>query len=221
MSEPPLAINWSDIDTLLLDMDGTLLDLHFDSYFWKQYLPLKYAQHRGLDVITSKRLLAPHFKATERTLNWYCIDYWSKTLNLDIGLLKHDLTHLIAFKPLAREFLIAMREKGKRLILVTNAHEKSLSLKLEHTLLDNYLDSIVSAHELGLPKESPLFWGRLLERVSFDRNRTLLIDDNIHALASAEGFGIQHLLAVTHPSSQEGPVYTDKYMAMTTFAQLL
>ena len=41
-------INWKNIDTVLLDMDGTLLDLHFDNHFWQTFVPLRYAQqHAG------------------------------------------------------------------------------------------------------------------------------------------------------------------------------
>ena len=36
-------IDWSCIDTVLLDMDGTLLDLHFDNFFWSEHLPRTYA----------------------------------------------------------------------------------------------------------------------------------------------------------------------------------
>ena len=32
-------LNWSKIDTVLLDMDGTLLDLHYDSHFWLNVIP--------------------------------------------------------------------------------------------------------------------------------------------------------------------------------------
>src|SRR5688572_6670841 len=32
-------IDWNAVDTVLLDMDGTLLDLHFDNYFWLTHLP--------------------------------------------------------------------------------------------------------------------------------------------------------------------------------------
>jgi putative hydrolase of the HAD superfamily len=220
---PRKAINlpWDNIHTLLLDMDGTLLDLHFDSYFWKEYIPLKYGEKHGLDIITSKQILNPRFRAAEKTLDWYCLDYWTKALNIDVALLKQDLTHLIAFKPLAREFLTTMRNKHKRLVLVTNAHAKSLAIKLEHTLLDRYLDKIISAHEIGLPKENPLFWEKLLHIETFDKDHTLLIDDNISALESAKDFGIQYQLAVTHPSSKDGPVDTGKFMAMTDFSELI
>jgi len=215
-----INIPWENIHTLLLDMDGTLLDLHFDSYFWKEYVPLKYAQKRGLDVTTSKRILKPRFIAAEKTLNWYCLDYWSQTLNLDIALLKQDLTHLISFKPLAQEFLTTMKKENKQLILVTNAHNKSLALKLEHTLLDQYLDKIISAHDYGTPKENINFWSKLSCDISFDGHNTLLIDDNISALESAKEFGIKHLLAVSKPSSKEAPINTRNFPAMLDFSQL-
>ncbi|MEO1576619.1 MAG: HAD family hydrolase, partial [Pseudomonadota bacterium] len=32
-------VAWSDIDNVLLDMDGTLLDLNFDTVFWLQVVP--------------------------------------------------------------------------------------------------------------------------------------------------------------------------------------
>ena len=41
-------IDWEHIDTVLLDMDGTLLDLHFDNYFWTQHLPGVYARENRL-----------------------------------------------------------------------------------------------------------------------------------------------------------------------------
>ena len=216
-----VSLPWKSIQTLLLDMDGTLLDLHFDSFFWREYIPFKYAEKRGLDTITAKKLLVPRFKAAEQTLNWYCIDYWSQSLDLDIALLKKDLAHLIGFKPHAQAFLNTMRNNNKRLILVTNAHEKSLSIKLEHTLLDQYLDQIVSAHEIGHPKESPIFWNQLKKITTFAAEETLLIDDNLHALRSAKNFGIQHLLAVSQPSSKDSAVDTGEFMAMSSFSQLL
>ena len=94
-------------------------------------------------------------------------------------------------------------------------------VKLEHTLLDQYLDQIISAHELGHPKESALFWNKLNNLLSFNKEETLLIDDNLHALRSAKNFGIKHLLAVSQPSSQDKAIDTGEFAAMTDFTQLL
>lgn len=32
-------IAWQEVDTVLLDMDGTLTDLAFDNYFWQTLVP--------------------------------------------------------------------------------------------------------------------------------------------------------------------------------------
>jgi FMN phosphatase YigB (HAD superfamily) len=155
------VIDWNNIQYVLLDMDGTLLDLHFDNHFWQEIIPQRYAADRGLDVVTAKRVLTPIFRRNEGNLNWYCLDFWTRELNIDIALLKQDVAHLIAIHPNVIAFLDALRAAAKRSVLVTNAHPKSLALKLERTRLGVHLDAIVSAHDIGHPKEEPAFWGAL------------------------------------------------------------
>ncbi len=41
-------IDWDNIDTVLLDMDGTLLDLGFDNWFWQPHVPEQYPPSRHL-----------------------------------------------------------------------------------------------------------------------------------------------------------------------------
>lgn len=210
-------IDWRQIDSVLLDMDGTLLDLHYDNQFWQELIPRRYALSRGLDVNTAKAVLKPIFKRTEGTLNWYCIDYWSRELGLDIPLLKREVAHLIAVHPHVLDFLRALRAAGKRVLLVTNAHHHSLALKLEYTRLGDYLDAIVSAHDIGYPKEDPLFWRHLAERHPYDPGRSLLIDDNLNVLRSARRYGIAHLLAIGQPDSRRPCGDTGEFAALRDF----
>ena len=210
-------IDWRDIDSVLLDMDGTLLDLHYDNQFWQELVPRRYAMSRGLDVDTAKAVLKPIFRRSEGTLNWYCIDYWSRELRLDIPLLKREVAHLICIHPHVLDFLRALRETGKHILLVTNAHSKSLALKLEYTRLGDYLDVIVSSHDLGYPKEEPLFWRQLAELHPYAPARSLLIDDNLAVLRSARAYGIQHLLAVHQPDSRRPPRDTHEFAAVEDF----
>lgn len=212
--------DWNNTNTVLLDMDGTLLDLHFDSHFWQEYVPERYAFQRGLDIPTAKKLLAPRFEKHAGTLNWYCLDFWSEELQLDIVALKQDVAHLIAIKDGALAFLHRLRHMGKRCVLVTNAHQGSLGLKLEHTRLDEHLDHIISAHELGLPKEEPSFWRELQNHEPYTPHESLLVDDNLHALRSAREFGITHLLAACHPDSKVAPRITDEFPSFLQFSEI-
>ena len=217
-SEPqPAPPPWSKIDTVLLDMDGTLLDLHFDNFFWQQVIPHQYALSRGLDIFTAQNILRPIFDRAAGNLNWYCVDYWTRELQLDISELKNAHADLIQIKPDAQGFLEALRQAKKQTVLVTNAHQKSLALKLQRTQLHHWLDVIVSAHEIGLAKENSSFWSHLRAAHWFDPERTLLIDDNLSALRSAARIGIRYLYAVARPSSQAPRVDTGEFPAIISF----
>lgn len=200
-----MRLPWNDIDSVLLDMDGTLLDLRFDNHFWREHVPLRYAELHGLDVDSAKAALYPKFQSVEGRMEWYCVDYWSRELALDIAELKCEVDHLIAVHPHVIEFLDRARASGKRIALVTNAHQKALDLKMRCTQLGGHFDALICAHEYGRPKEDATFWPWLRQREPFDPSRTLFIDDSLPVLRAAHGYGIRYLLCVRQPDSQ-GPV---------------
>jgi len=195
-------VDWNQIDTVLLDMDGTLLDLHFDNYFWLEHLPKRYAEIHNVDFATATQRLMENIKQHEGTLQWYCLEFWSKELDVDIRSLKVEIKHKIQIRPHVQEFLTRLRQQHKKCLLVTNAHPQSVSLKLEVTEIDKYLDIIISSHELNHPKEAQEFWQALQVREHFDPARTLFIDDTARILESAKKFGIRHLLGIHQPDSQ-------------------
>ncbi len=194
-------INWDEVETVMLDMDGTLLDLHFDNYFWQEYLPECWGRRHDMDIDSAKAALIPRFESMEGTLAWYCLDYWSDELDLDVFRLKHDVEHLIKTRPYTVELLCKLNEMGKEVILVTNAHEKILDVKLEKTEIKKYFDLIISAHKLGSPKEHREFWELLSNTVQFNQEKTLFIDDNLTVLQTAQDYGIRYLLSIARPDS--------------------
>ena len=214
-------LDWSKIDSVFLDMDGTLLDLHFDNHFWLEHVPQRYAEKHGISRQESLDKLIPLFKSIEGTINWYCVDHWSKELGLDIALLKEEVKHLIQVHPFVVEFLENLATAGKRRVLVTNAHQKSLNLKMQRTSLNGLLDHIISAHQLGLPKEEASFWAQLQTLESYDPARTLLIDDNLVALSSARDYGIGHLLAIYKPDSQSGLKNVGDFQAIHSLSEIM
>lgn len=202
-------------------MDGTLLDLRFDNHFWREIVPIRYAQRHNLSVAAAKQVLFPRFKSMEGSLEWYCLDYWSRELNLDISGLKQEVSNLITVLPHAAEFLGAVSLAKKRLVLVTNAHQDSLELKLEKTTLHRFFDRIICAHDLGLAKEHEGFWEKVKAIEPFELESTLLVDDSLSVLKCARNFGIRHVLAVSKPDSGQSPREINEYPAINDFSQLL
>lgn len=214
-------IDWPNIDTVLLDMDGTLLDLHFDNHFWLEHVPKRYAEAHGLELDSATEELMGRYRAVLGTLDWYCVDHWSRELGLDILMLKQEVAHLIALHPHVLEFLDALAAAGKRRVLVTNAHQKTLAFKLQRTPLGDHLDRLLCSHDFGLPKEHPGFWQKLREAEPFDPDRTLFVDDSLPVLRSAAAYGIRWLLAISNPDSQQ-PVRTlEEFPGVADFSGLL
>lgn len=213
-------LDWSAIQTVFLDMDGTLLDLHFDNHFWLEHVPLRYAEKHGLSPEAAQNALAPRYRKVAGTMDWYCVDYWSRELELDIARLKEEVEHLIAVHPHVTDFLAAVRASGRRTVLVTNAHHKSLALKMRKTRLDGELDAVICAHDFGVPKEHPEFWGRLQAVERFDPARTLLVDDSLPVLRSARNYGMTHLLAVRQPDTRQPEKDVAEFDAIGSFLDI-
>ncbi|HHZ88441.1 MAG TPA: GMP/IMP nucleotidase [Chromatiales bacterium] len=214
-------LKWSEIESVYLDMDGTLLDLHFDNYFWQEYVPMRFGECHDMDVAAAKAELYPRFRRVEGTMDWYCVDYWSRELGLDIEALKHEIQHLIGVHPQVETFLTEVRASGRELVLVTNAHQKSLSLKMRRTGLQRYFDGVVCSHRYAAPKEDQRFWVALQRQRPFDATRTLLVDDSIAVLQAARAYGIGHLLAISEPDSKALPREISGFPAIRNFSQLL
>ena len=202
-------INWKHIDTVLLDMDGTLLDLHYDNHFWMTHLPARYAEMHNISSEEAERKLHEHILALEGTLNWYCLDYWSEHLGLDVPALKREIKDKIKERPHVDTFLSALQKSHKAIYLVTNAHPTGIDIKLAETHIAPYFTDIISSHQFKYPKEQQAFWLSLASHIDFDPKRTLFIDDNISVLNAAVDFGIKHILGIHQPDSQKERLLSD------------
>ncbi|MAJ91362.1 MAG: hypothetical protein CMF40_04140 [Legionellales bacterium] len=214
-------IDWNEINTVLLDMDGTLLDLNFDYYFWHEYLPENWAKKNNMDVQKAKVKLLNMYKQEMGKLSWYCLDFWSKKLNFDVLQLKKELIHLIKYRPHAKSFLEQLKNSNLSVTMVTNAHEKLIKMKVDVTRIDVFFNQIISSHSIGHAKEEISFWEELKNKITFDINKTLFIDDNLSVLRSAKKFGIKHLLSIAKPNSQKPNQDTEEFEAIHSFNDII
>ena len=147
--------------------------------------------------------------------------YCNKMIYLFIQKLKKEVDHLIAIHPFVTDFLDRVRNSGRRLLLVTNAHVKSLEIKLEQTQLSGFFHNIVVSHDMGCPKETLLFWGKLRSIEPYQSLSTLLVDDSLPVLRAASEYGIGHLRAVRKPDSQREAKNSDEFIAIDSFQDIM
>jgi putative hydrolase of the HAD superfamily len=216
-------VKWQTIDTVLLDMDGTLLDKHFDDYFWEEYIPEVYAAQNKISIFTAEEELLARYKAREGTLDWTDLDFWSNELGLDIIALKKKVNYLIKVHPYVLDFIDFCRKNDKKVYLVTNAHSKTLEIKMDKTGIAGLFDRIICSEEIGLPKEETDFWARLGDKIDYKKERALLADDNEKVLQSAleYGFPRENLIFVAKSSSTMPVIHAKEFPSIIFFKELM
>lgn len=214
-------VDWSRVDLIMLDMDGTLLDLHFDNDFWQRLVIERWAERQGIALAEAHRALNTRFAASRGTLAWYSTQYWADQLSLDIVALKREIAHKIQLRPYTKAFLDAAKAAGKRLWILTNAHPQSLELKMAKTQLAGYFELILSSHDLGHCKEEPAFWQQLKAAHPYDASRCLFVDDTETVLAAADAAGIAQVLAILAPDSTQLAKAAGRYQGVNDFDAVL
>jgi putative hydrolase of the HAD superfamily len=203
--------DWSSIDTVLLDLDGTLLDQSYDNHIWGELVPARFARARGMDLPAARDEIARRYAVHQGTILGYCIDFWSRELGVDIIALHRELQAESVWLPGARDFLRRVRAAGKRLILLTNSHPGALTVKNEQTRVLDHLDAAATSHEFGFPKEDARFWPAARARFGYDPARSLFADDNPRVLAAARAAGIRWVYGIRHwDSSRERREHGDE-----------
>ena len=215
------TLNWDQIADVLLDMDGTLLDRHFDNFFFEEELPRRYAAMHRLSFETSRERLMAMYRSVEGELAWTDLEYWSGRVGIDVVAMHQELQHMIGFLPGAEEFLKTVRARGKRIIVLTNAHHTGVAVKSARTGLDRYVDRIVDAFEVGYLKMRPEYWPACRKLVGFDPERSLYVDDDESCLTAAKQYGIAQVIHSAKSSSQLPAVDSVNFMSIYHLPVLL
>jgi GMP/IMP 5'-nucleotidase len=216
-----VAIVWDQIDDVLLDMDGTLLDRHFDNFFFEEELPRRYAVLQGLSFEESRERLMAMYRSVEGELAWTDLHYWTDRVGIDVVAMHKELNHMIGFLPGAEEFLRQLRQRGKRVTVITNAHQTGVAVKAAKTGLDQHVDRIVDAFEVGYLKMRSEYWPSCQQLVGFEPRRSLYVDDDESCLDAAKRFGIVEIIHSAKSSSQLAPAFSTSFASVEELSLLM
>ena len=205
----------------MFDMDGTLLDLHYDNYFWQVLVPKVYGKTHGVSADAAREIINCKYAEVHGTLDWYCLDYWEQKLKLDLVALKSTIKNKITVRPNVKTLLKQLQLSNKRLLLITNAHPASMQIKLRHTGIDVYFHQCISSHSLKLAKENHGFWKSLQQLEAYRPERTLLFDDSLPVLRQAKKEGIKHLYAIKQPDSQRPSLSPAEFPQVEDFGHIM
>lgn len=208
-------------ETLMLDMDGTLLDLAFDNFVWRQLVPERWAEKNDMAVDEARAYLFGRYGNVQGDLKWYCLDHWSEELGMSMIDLHRDVDHRIGYLPGAEDFLEKMHAHHIRVIMVTNSHRDTLDLKDDVTGLTRYFDAVYTSHDFGHAKERQEFWQALREEEGFDPDTSVMVDDTHTVLHSARNFGIGGVVAITRPDTTEPHRDGDEFVGVEGVSELI
>lgn len=209
---------FKDIECLLIDMDGVILDNAYDNDFWQNQIPEVIADSKGIAFDDAKRLAIQIFNYKKNTKDWYDVDYWSNMLDIDIEAQKRSEKSFsrISLYDGVIDTLSVLKNKTK-MILITNAHRKTLNIKLEKYNLTPYFDEMVCAHELHYVKEDIQLWYMLRSKYRLDYEKTLLVEDTINNINVGLSAGISGAIYV----GDEKFTVSDKIIKLSSINQIL
>ncbi len=201
-------------------MDGTLLDLYFDTQVWSVSLPQRFAQAAGLSLPAASAEVARRLDSARGTLDWYCLDYWSAQLGIDVAAVECELGYLVQPRPGAIAFLEELAAAPVRVLLATNAHPSGMQRKFERTGINRYFDAVASSHDYGDCKETQRFWQTFTTAFAIEPSSAMLIDDNHNVLTAARDFGVAHLYGVSLPDTRGAISVSDEFCCLDSFTDL-
>ena len=207
-------MKWDVIETFFLDMDGTLLDLAYDNYFWHEHIPNLYSKKVKTTFTEAKIIFEGMYMEKKGTIEWYSINYWSDILNINLKSEILNTKDKISVLPNAIEFLKTLKKNQINTVLITNCPREMLNIKITQTKLWGYFNKIISSHDYGYAKETENFWNILNKNIIYNKEKTFFIDDNENVLKFAEKNGIKNLISINYPDSKREKQIVENYTSI-------
>ena len=185
--------SWQNKQALIFILDESLLDPSFNHHFWQEIIPKTYANLHSISLSQAQSLISTHKTAAQGSLNDYSIDYWEKTLGINLLTLAKQHAHLIRLNKYSEKFLFYIHNLTQRpkCHLVSNEHPDYLNFQLQLTGLECFFDVVTSSHEIGMPKQKQEFWPQYFKYLNLNAKNTVLLGGDSIAVRSAFDAGLE------------------------------
>ena len=148
-------------------MDGTITDLSFVDSVWLEGIPRLFAEKNAISFEAAKTYVQKEYDKVGRDrLEWYDLKHWTKKFRLDISpdQVLGSYQQKIRTFPEVPGVLAEFREKGYRLIVLSNARREFLDLELEKTGITNFFEcTFSSTSDFGLTKKTVNVYNKVCE----------------------------------------------------------
>ena len=177
-------------DAVAFDMDGTLLD---SMGYWRQ---------TNSDFLADRGLEPPEeVRADIREIsNRVCARLYAK--NYDLGMdaqqvltdfhqyMSNYYQTVIEPKPLAIEYVKALKRQGVRVCVATACPGKLAEPALERHGMLELMEFLMSASDMNMSKEDPAYYQLVAKRLGVPCERCVMFEDALYAMKAARAAGM-------------------------------
>lgn len=147
-----------NIRMVSFDLDGTITETSFVDSVWLEGIPRSYALKRDISFEDAKKYVRREYdKVGREKVEWYDLRHWIMKFDLDISpaeILNQYRSKIRVFPEVPR-ILKETRNRGFRLIVITNARREFADLELERTSISHFFERVFSStSDFGLVKKS-------------------------------------------------------------------
>lgn len=174
------------IDTVLFDMDGTLIDTN--ALIHESFVHT--FNHYGL-TFTDEEILTfngPPLYETFMNINPELAGEMVDTYRAH-NIANHD--KYVKVFPTVVETLERLKESNIKMAVVSAKMRQGVELGLEMTNLRQYFDSIVSVDDVTKPKPHPEPVMKAMEQLGGNKETSLMVGDNSHDIESGNKAGLK------------------------------
>ncbi|TDA30903.1 MAG: HAD family hydrolase [Hadesarchaea archaeon] len=165
-----------------LDLDGTIVDMSFANRVWLEEIPRAYSLRHGLPLEEARRVVKEEYdRVGDGRLEWYDLHYWLK--RFDLGVEPQELfersREAVRVYPEVPEVLRWLKERGYRLLLLTNAPREFASFQLRVLGLEDCFDRFFSSFsDFGKIKRSEETYLTILRECSLLPSELVHVGDH-------------------------------------------